>query len=242
MQYMRPVYPGQFHTVRRNTFNLIFALDLSRISSLELIVHSISNMIQRGLPIRFGIVPVFEPGQQDDICKCRSWSTFMIAQTKLALQMAKVFWYSVKTFGRRSTRDFLAAVSWYLPTLMICAEPFNQIIDATPRQPNNPAPLITDELLRKGYEALSATSEKASLTFDDVLASEDWDHHIEKTGNYLKRLLITKKDAENGGMFMNGRFTPNAPTWPNIVTQEMQSQLSFIQEQASLVFCIHRSY
>ncbi|KJE01643.1 UDP-glucose:glycoprotein glucosyltransferase [Cryptococcus gattii NT-10] len=200
--YMRPVYPGQFHTVRRNTFNLIFALDLSRISSLELIVHSISNMIQRGLPIRFGIVPVFEPGQQDDI----------------SLQMAKVFWYSVKTFGRRSTRDFLAA-----------------IIDATPRQLNNPAPLITDELLRKGYEALSATSEKASLTFDDVLASEDWDHHIEKTGNYLKRLLITKKDAENGGMFMNGRFTPNAPTWPNIVTQEMQSQLSFIQEQASLV-------
>ncbi|OXG53132.1 UDP-glucose:glycoprotein glucosyltransferase [Cryptococcus neoformans] len=199
--YMRPVYPGQFHNVRRNTFNLIFALDLSRISSLELIVHSISTMIQRGLPIRFGIVPVFEPEQQDDI----------------SLQMAKVFWYSVKTFGRSSTRDFFAA-----------------IIDAIPRQLNNPAPQVNDDVLRKGYDALSATSIKASLAFDDVLTSDDWDHHIEKAGNYLKRLLITKKDTENGGMFMNGRFTPNAPTWPNIVTQEMQSQLAFIQEQVML--------
>lgn len=121
-------------------------------------------------------------------------------------------------------------------------KPFNQIIDAIPRQLNNPAPQVNDDVLRKGYDALSATSIKASLAFDDVLTSDDWDHHIEKAGNYLKRLLITKKDTENGGMFMNGRFTPNAPTWPNIVTQEMQSQLAFIQEQASKVFRIHRNY
>lgn len=155
--------------------------------------------------------------------------------------MAKIFWYSVKTFGRSSTRDFLAAVSLVF-AYAICAEPFNQIIDATPRQLNNPAPQVNDDVLRKGYEALSATSKKASLAFDDVLTSEDWDRHVEKTGNYLKRLLITKKDAENGGMFMNGRFTPNAPAWPNIVTQEMQSQLAFIQGQASKVFCTYRSY
>ncbi|WVQ78198.1 hypothetical protein IAT38_000281 [Cryptococcus sp. DSM 104549] len=91
--YMRPMYPGQFHTVRRNTWNLIFVLDLAYVPSLEMIVHSISPMIERHLPIRFGIVPMFELGSDD-----------------ISTHMAKIFHYVVKTFGRASSREFFTAL------------------------------------------------------------------------------------------------------------------------------------
>lgn len=69
LQYLRPVYPGQLHTIRLNAWNLVFVLDLALAPSLETIYGSISTMIQRGLPIRFGLVPMFTPGQ-NDMCRC----------------------------------------------------------------------------------------------------------------------------------------------------------------------------
>jgi UDP-glucose:glycoprotein glucosyltransferase len=61
------MYPGQLHNIRRNTWNLVHVMDLSLASSLETITGQISVMIQRNIPIRFGIVPMFDEGK-DDIC------------------------------------------------------------------------------------------------------------------------------------------------------------------------------
>ncbi|WVR05054.1 hypothetical protein IAU60_002066 [Kwoniella sp. DSM 27419] len=97
--YMRQLYPGQFHTIRSNTWNLIFVLDLAQVSSLEIVASSISPMIQRGLPIRFGIVPMFQPGSDD-----------------ISAKMARVFHYLVKTFGRGATRDFFSALASTTPS------------------------------------------------------------------------------------------------------------------------------
>ena len=66
-QYLRPVYPGQLHSIRKNTWNLVFVLDLSSAPSLDVIANSISVMIQRGYPIRFGIVPMIG-GDDNGLC------------------------------------------------------------------------------------------------------------------------------------------------------------------------------
>lgn len=54
------MFPGQFPQVRRNMYNTILALDLSQRSSLAWIANPVYTIIQRGLPFRFGIVPIVE--------------------------------------------------------------------------------------------------------------------------------------------------------------------------------------
>lgn len=60
MQLLRPLYPGQFHSIRRNIFNTVLLLDLSQPASLAWITGPVFNLIQRGYPLRFGIVPLVE--------------------------------------------------------------------------------------------------------------------------------------------------------------------------------------
>jgi UDP-glucose:glycoprotein glucosyltransferase len=67
-QYLRPTYPGQLHTVRKNTWNVIVVLDFSLSSTLETVTQQISHMVQRGIPIRFGVIPMFDVGT-NDICE-----------------------------------------------------------------------------------------------------------------------------------------------------------------------------
>ena len=59
-QMMRPIYPGQFHSIGLNLHQVIFVLDLSKISSIEIITSAVATLIQRGLPLRFGLVPAVE--------------------------------------------------------------------------------------------------------------------------------------------------------------------------------------
>jgi UDP-glucose:glycoprotein glucosyltransferase len=62
---MRPLYPGQLHAIRLNMWNVILVLDLSQAVALETITSAVATMIQRGVPIRFGIVPMFNPEVDD---------------------------------------------------------------------------------------------------------------------------------------------------------------------------------
>ncbi|WVF72342.1 hypothetical protein IAT40_007156 [Kwoniella sp. CBS 6097] len=197
--YMRQLYPGQFHTIRRNTWNLVFVLDLAQVPSLEIISSAISPMIQRGLPIRFGIVPMFEPGKND-----------------ISAQMAKVFHYLVKTFGRGVTRDF-----------------FSALISVTPSSHAAPG-TVSLESVKKAYDLLAAESTKAALPFEEVLSSELFDAHLEKTESYMKRLLATKEESAVGHLFVNGKHTVMGPHWTSVVQSEMASQLAHLQSQLML--------
>ncbi|KAF7297231.1 hypothetical protein MIND_00956200 [Mycena indigotica] len=86
---LRPLYPGQFHSLKLNLFNIVLVLDLSESSTLDMLT-SISNIINRGLPFRFGVVPLTE--------------------TEDGLRMARVFYHVVKTYGRKKTMLFLRKV------------------------------------------------------------------------------------------------------------------------------------
>ncbi|WVW83270.1 hypothetical protein I302_105289 [Kwoniella bestiolae CBS 10118] len=193
--FLRQLYPGQFHTVRKNTWNLVFVFDLAQVSSLDIIANSISPMIQRGLPIRFGVVPMFDTEKED-----------------ISAQMAKIFHYVVKTFGRGSTRDFLA-----------------DLVSSTPHSPQLPG-VVTLDSVRKAYDMLSFTSTKTGLPFDEVLLTELFDPHLEKTAAYMTRLTATKEESKLGHLFVNGKHTIVNGQWPMVVQQEMASQLAFLQE------------
>ena len=45
--------------IRRNAYNVILALDLSKASSIAT-VSVVSSFVQRGVPVRMGIVPIVE--------------------------------------------------------------------------------------------------------------------------------------------------------------------------------------
>lgn len=56
---MKPTYNGQVPPVRRNLFNIILALDLSKTTSVSTL-NLVTSIVQRGYPFRFGIVPIAE--------------------------------------------------------------------------------------------------------------------------------------------------------------------------------------
>jgi UDP-glucose:glycoprotein glucosyltransferase len=84
------MYPGQAPTVRRNMYNVIFIFDLAQPASLHFITNTLSMLIDRSFPVRFGIVPILE--------------------TEAGVRMAKVFYYLAQNYGRQTTIQFFSAV------------------------------------------------------------------------------------------------------------------------------------
>ena len=84
------MYPGQAPTIRRNMYNVIFIFDLAQPASLHFITDTLSMLIDRSFPVRFGIVPTLE--------------------TEDGVRMAKLFYYLGQNYGRRMTMRFFSAV------------------------------------------------------------------------------------------------------------------------------------
>ncbi|KAG9010570.1 hypothetical protein FRB93_003838 [Tulasnella sp. JGI-2019a] len=73
---LQPSY-GQMPRVKRNVQNIVVAVDLSKSSTLTTI-NMLVNLVQRGIPVRFGIVPIVESEE--------------------AIQVARVFYYLMDNF------------------------------------------------------------------------------------------------------------------------------------------------
>lgn len=95
---MRQTYPGQMPAARLNLFNVVLVLDFSQPGSLYYIANTISNIIQRGNPIRFGVVPMVGHGERREEGE----------------RMARLIWYLVDRYGRAKTMGFLKSVSFIL--------------------------------------------------------------------------------------------------------------------------------
>ena len=63
------MYPGAIPGVKANLFNVVLILDLSYISSLNFISGPMSNILNRDLPIRFGVVPQIESADGGSLLK-----------------------------------------------------------------------------------------------------------------------------------------------------------------------------
>ncbi|KAI0628063.1 glycosyltransferase family 24 protein [Trametes polyzona] len=88
---LRQLYPGQFPTVKLNLFNVVIAADLSQSSSIDFIGGTVNSLIRRGLPFRWGIVPLVE--------------------TADGARMARLFYYLMETVGADDTLTFLLSLA-----------------------------------------------------------------------------------------------------------------------------------
>ena len=92
------MYPGQAPTVRRNLFNMMFILDLSRPESLHFAANTIPMLIDRSYPTRIGFVPVVE--------------------TEDGMKMARIFYYLTQNYGRLPTIRFIRGVREFILTIV----------------------------------------------------------------------------------------------------------------------------
>ena len=82
---------GQIPQVRRDIFNQVYPVDLSSLEDVRLVVEQLLEFVRRGLPVRFGLVP--------------------LAASPASAAQAKVVYHLLETYG-------LAAVSAYLSQLL----------------------------------------------------------------------------------------------------------------------------
>lgn len=84
---LRPLYPGQLHTIRKNIHHAVFTLDLSRKEDLNRLVDELVTLVQRQIPIRFGVVPLSVEGDE-------------------SATVAKIFYHLINTYGRAVAMKF----------------------------------------------------------------------------------------------------------------------------------------
>lgn len=79
--------------IAKNINNVVLVVDLSFPSVLTLLSENINGFISRGVPIRWGVVPVI--GEEGD----------------MSTMIAKCLWYLVEESGRGTAMAFLTDVS-----------------------------------------------------------------------------------------------------------------------------------
>ncbi|GAA5885662.1 hypothetical protein JCM6882_007517 [Rhodosporidiobolus microsporus] len=206
---LRPTYPGAMNLVARNLNNVVFILDLSQPSAISLLTESVKQFITRGIPVRFGVVPlVNEEGQEKSI------------ETKVA----QVVWYLVDALGRTPLMKFLGDIQKASPDAAISEDLLRRAyaILRNTNQHIDGGPLATFDEVQAGVD------KKASSMHS----------RLSKTRDYLKRLAIPLLTSEQTGKTSIGSFLMNGAFFPidEDFTQNLQRTLGlhtqFLQQEA----------
>lgn len=67
------MYPGQLPNAKLNLWNVVFALDLSTPTSVNVIGGPIATIIARGFPFRLGVVPLFTNPESEKMARLMYW-------------------------------------------------------------------------------------------------------------------------------------------------------------------------
>ena len=66
-QLLRPLYPGQFHQVKLNLYNIVTAIDFAQPRHLHFLSGMVSVIISRNYPFRWGWVPVLDGSPESEL-------------------------------------------------------------------------------------------------------------------------------------------------------------------------------
>ena len=67
------MHPREFHSIRRNIFNVITVLDITNPNALGFVSVTLMNLINRGYPFRFGLVPIIETENSLKMARLLYW-------------------------------------------------------------------------------------------------------------------------------------------------------------------------
>ena len=85
------MHPREFHSIKRNIFNIVTVLDLTNTNNLGFVSAAVMNLINRGYPFRFGLVPAVE--------------------TEGSLKMARLLYWLDDAYGTQMTMMFFKRVN-----------------------------------------------------------------------------------------------------------------------------------
>lgn len=173
--------------IRRNLYTVIIAVDPSKTSSIATI-NLATSIIQRGYPIRFGIVPIVENEEGPYSPPPSSFHLASVTDTPHpAGQIAQILYYLSKTF------EPLQAIGLYMRA-------------AVPGKPS-----ISPASLRTMYEGITATETPADgsetwKSFEELV--DGYDDVLDRLGKYLERLALKEggKGGKGGHAFVNGKY------------------------------------
>ncbi len=175
---MRPIFPGQFPSIKRNLFNIVLILDLSNPTSLHILGGTVSNIIDRGIPFRFGLVP----------------STTSDESRK----MVKVVYWLINNAGRKRTMDWIKKVSGLED---------GRFMNIGAQLDWNEVALEFDSIVQKIREEKEDASELEGVTYKTVTGSADTGTLPEGIDAYTERLRVKDvNEGMLGHAFFNGKY------------------------------------
>ncbi|KAF9447216.1 glycosyltransferase family 24 protein [Macrolepiota fuliginosa MF-IS2] len=205
-QLLQPTYPGGYPTVKRNIFNIVLVMDLSQTKNLYMVATAVANVMQMGLPFRFGVVPVI-----DD---------------EASLNMAKVFYHMIAKYGRKKTLSFLSQfVEIQVPpdfqAPVVTLEAIRTTYDAF--------------ILREAEENpdTANTADKIDVIFERIEEEGEGAMPLGKIRKYEVRLGTSKKESKTGRghAFFNGRYLSLDDEFLRALQTEAGQYMQYLQEK-----------
>lgn len=197
---LKPAYPGSMNLIARNLNNVVLALDLSNVRSLTTLTKNVAGYIARGIPVRFGVVPIIS----DDAPEHGSVKN----------DVAKVLWYLVDAIGRARTMVFLddlvkSSAGADVVSAATLRDVYSRVASSTQHNEGGPLAPLDDVLIAKPFDRRDPTS------------------RFSKTLAYLRRLALdTEAFFMDGSYFaLDDSFANNLQETLTAHTQFLQQQV-----------------
>ncbi|GAA5969938.1 hypothetical protein JCM3765_000374 [Sporobolomyces pararoseus] len=203
---LRPTYPGSMNLVARNLNNVVFVLDLSQPSSLVLVAQNLKQFITRGIPVRFGLVPLVAPDGD-----------------AIETEMAQIMFYLVETIGRGPTIGFLQDLLEASPTSRITPDLLRRAYTRLflQSQTSETGPLAP-------FNSVSAGTDSASGAPTKRL--EKTRLYLRRLGVPL----ANGGTPSTGAFFLNGAHFPIDEEFSQNLQKTLGLHLQFLQQQVYL--------
>jgi len=142
------------------------------------------NLIDRGYPFRFGLVPIVE--------------------TEGSLKMARLLYWLNDTYGTKMTMMFFRRVSSQVSIpLVVRTQSWFQVFYANAQQPS-----LNWDILRQEFAKLLIEEKPlktATETDFDLITTKSAEIPLEKIRQYTKRLGVSLDSTPGGEGFVNGK-------------------------------------
>jgi UDP-glucose:glycoprotein glucosyltransferase len=159
-EILQPLYyQGQMHRIAKNIYNSLFVVDLTKKNVLEAL-SEIFIFVERGVPIRFGVVPVVDTENK----------------TELSTSVGVIFKVFIKEYSKKNAKNFIVKLFEASAKGEITKEKLTKITEDI--LSDNKLKILDDDVLlstyddileygiKKYYNSLKEFNEKFAITSD----------------------------------------------------------------------------